>query len=79
MFNQFFGNYIYSNGYVTKEHLISAIIRQTKEQARLGVLAVYFGYMSASEVEYVSTLQKDEGKKFSEIAISYGFLTQEQV
>ena len=79
MYNQFFGNYLYSNGYVTKEHLISAIIRQTKEQARVGTLAVYFGYMSASEVTYVKTLQKEEGKNFSEIAITYGFLTQEQV
>jgi len=79
MYNQFFGNYLYSNGYVTKEHLISAIIRQTKVQARVGTLAVYYGHMSASEVEYITNLQKEEGKNFSEIAISYGFLTQEQV
>ena len=79
MYNQFFGNYLYSNGYVSKEHLISAIIRQTKEKARIGTLAVYFGYMSASEVEYVKKLQDEENKKFSEIAISYGYLTQEQV
>lgn len=79
MYNQFFGNYLYSNGYVTKEHLISAIIRQTKEQARVGTLAVYYGYMSASEVNYVKDLQKEEGKNFSEIAIAYGFLTQELV
>ena len=79
MYNQFFGNYLYSNEYVTKEHLISAIIRQTKVSARIDTLSVYFGYMSASEVEHVKQLQNEEGKKFSELAISYGYLTQEQV
>lgn len=79
MYNQFFGNYLFSNGYVTKEHLISAIIRQTKEPVHISILALYAGYMSASEIEYVKELKKEEEKSFSELAISYGFLTQEQV
>lgn len=79
MYNQFFGNYLYSKGYVTKEHLISAMIRQTKELVHVSTLALYSGYMSASEVEYVINIQNEEGKKFSEIAISNGFLNQEQV
>jgi len=79
MYNQFFGNYLFSNGYVTKEHLISALIRQTKEEVHISILALYAGYMSASEIEYVNDLKKEEGKSFSELAISYGFLTQEQI
>ena len=66
-------------GYVTKEHLISALIRQTKETVHLYTLALYKGYMCAQEIEYAIQLQKDEGKTLSEIAIEYGFLTQEQV
>jgi len=79
MYNQFFGNYLFSKGYVTKEHLISALIRQTKELVHVSTLALYSGYMSASEVEYVINIQHEEGKKFSEVAIANGFLTQEQV
>lgn len=79
MYNQFFGNYLFSKGYVTKEHLISALIRQTKELVHVSTLALYSGYMSASEVEYVINIQTEEGKKFSEVAISLGFLTQDQV
>ena len=79
MYNQFFGNYLFSKGYVTKEHLLSALIRQTKEMVHISMLALYNGYMSAPEVEYVTNLQKEEHKKFSEIAIEYGFLSQEQV
>ena len=66
-------------GYVTKEHLISALIRQTKESVHLSTLALYFGYMCAQEIEYANQIQQDEGKKFTEVAIEYGFLTQEQV
>lgn len=79
MYNQFFGNYLLSNGYVTKEHLISALIRQTKESVHISTLALYAGYMTASEVEYVCSIQKEQNKKFSEVALENGFLTQEQV
>lgn len=66
-------------GYVTKEHLISALIRQTKELVHVSTLALYAGYMSAQEVEYVLQIQKEENKKFSEVAIENGFLSQERV
>lgn len=79
MYNQFFGNYLFSKGYVTKEHLISALIRQTKESVHISILALYEGYMSATEVEYVTQIRKEEKRKFSEIALENGFLTQEQI
>ena len=79
MYNQFFGNYLFSNGYVTKEQLLSALSRQAKTMPRIGTLALYAGYMSAPEVEHVIELQQEEGKKFSEIALKYGYLSHEQV
>lgn len=79
MYTQFFGNYLFSNGYITKEQLLSALVRQNKSHIRVSMLALYSGYMSAQEVEYVVNLQKEEGTKFSEIAIREGFLSQEQV
>ncbi len=79
MYNQFFGNYLFSKGYVTKEQLIPALIRQDNERVRVGILALYSGYMSANEVEYITELQNERGKKFSELAIENGYLTQDQV
>lgn len=79
MYNQFFGNYLFSKGYVTKEQLIPALKRQKQERVRVGILALYSGYMSPSEVEYITELQAERGKKFSELAIENGFLTQDQV
>ncbi|MBQ6844590.1 MAG: chemotaxis protein CheX [Agathobacter sp.] len=79
MYTQFFGNYLFSNGHITKEQLLSALARQSKTSIRISTMALYTGYMSAQEVEYVIDLQKKEGKRFGELAIRDGYLTQAQV
>lgn len=79
MYNQFFGNYLFSNGYVTKDQLLPALARQSKALMHVSTLALYSGYMSAQEIQHVIELQDEEGKKFSELAIKYGYLTQPQV
>ena len=79
MYSQFFGNYLFSNGYVTKEQLLPALVHQTKAFIHVSTLALYAGYMSAQEIQHVIDLQETEGKKFSELAIKYGYLTQHQV
>ena len=79
MFSQFFGNYLFSNGYVTKEQLLPALARQSKTLIQVSTLALYSGYMSAQEIQHVIQLQEEEGKKFSEIAIAYGYLDHHQV
>lgn len=79
MFNQFFGNYLFSNGHITKEQLLPALARQSKAMMHVSTLALYSGYMSAQEIQHVIDLQEEEGKKFSELAIKYGYLTQQQV
>lgn len=79
MYTQFFGNYLFTEGYVNKEQLLSALARQPKELVRVSTLALYSGYMSAQEIEYVVNLQNESGKKFSELAIEHGYLSQSQV
>lgn len=79
MFNQFFGNYLFSNGYVTKEQLLPALAIQSKTFMHVSIKALYLGYMSAQEIQNVIDLQEEEGKKFSETAIKYGYLDQHQV
>lgn len=79
MFNQFFGNYLFTNGYVTKEQLLHVLTKQAKSMVHVSTLALYSGYMSAQEIQHVINLQEEEEKKFSEIAIKYGYLTQPQV
>ena len=79
MYTEFFGNYLFSNGHITKEQLLSALSRQSKTSIRISTMALFTGYMSAQEIEYVIGLQKEEGKRFGEIAIRDGFLSQAQM
>ena len=79
MFNQYFGNYLFSNNYITKEQLLSALSRQPQTRLTLGMFCLYMGYMSPSEIVHVMQLKKEEGKQFGELAIKYGYLTHEQV
>ena len=79
MYNQFFGNYLFSKGYVTKEQLLPALTRQPKTFLHVSMKALYLGYMSAHEIQHVIGLQQEEGKKFSETAIKYGYLSQNEI
>jgi len=79
MYNQYFGNYLFSNNYITKEQLLPALSRQAKTRLSLGMVALYLGSMSASEVAHVMELKKEEKKQFGELAIHHGYLTHEQV
>ena len=79
MFNQFFGNYLFSNGYVTREQLLPALARQSKTFLHVSVKALYLGYMSAQEIQYIIDLQEEEEKNFSETAIKYGYLDHHQM
>lgn len=79
MYNQFFGNYLFSKGYINREQLIPALMHQDTEPVRVSTLALYSGYMSAEEIKAITNLQLKNEKTFSELAMENGFLTQEQV
>lgn len=79
MFNQFFGNYLFSNGHVTKEQLLPALARQAQTFLHVSIKALYLGYMSANEIQQVIEIQKEENKKFSELAIKYGYIDHHQM
>ena len=78
MYTQFFGNYLLSRKYVTKEQLFSAMQKQSGQHMRLGTLAIAAGLMTASEVDSIVIQQTHEDKKFGELAIELGYLTENQ-
>ena len=79
MYTQFFGNYLLSNGYVTKKDLLSAMQRQSDCHLKLGTLAIHAGYMTAKEVDDTVIQQTHQDRKFGELAVERGYLTEEQV
>ncbi|MCI7106331.1 MAG: chemotaxis protein CheX [Agathobacter sp.] len=79
MYTQFFGNYLLSNGYVTKEQLFSAMQREATQHMKLGTLAMHAGYMNASQVDETVIQQTHQDRKFGELAVELGYLTDDQV
>ncbi len=79
MYAQFFGNFLLSHNVVTKEQLLSAMLQKETNRPRLGTLAMYAGYMTASEVEQIHILQTHRDERFGKLAVDTGLLTQEQL
>ena len=79
MYTQFFGNYLLSRNYVTQEQLFDAMQKQASQRIRLGTLAISDGLMTAEEVDNVVIQQTHEDKKFGELAIELGYLSNTQV
>ncbi len=79
MYTQFFGNYLLSKGYITKEELFEAMRKKSTQHIKLGTLAIHSGLMTASEVDDVVIQQTHQDRKFGELAIELGYLTSEQV
>lgn len=79
MYTQFFGNYLLSNGHVTKEQLFSAMQRQSTQHMKLGTLAIHAGLMTSSQVDEVVIQQTHQDRKFGELAVESGYLTDDQV
>ena len=79
MYTQFFGNYLLTNGYVTKEQLFSAMKRESNQRMKLGTLAMHSGYMTASQIDEIVIRQTHEDRKFGDLAIELCYLTQKQL
>ena len=67
MYTQFFGNYLLSKGYITKEQLFAAMKKKSNKHVKLGTLAIHSGLMTASEVDNVIIEQTHQDKKFGEL------------
>ncbi len=77
MFNKYFGNYILTHKVLTPEQLKHALSKQESTRVKLGVLAIDAGCMTAFQVNRVHKLQTLQDKRFGEIAVSEGFLSED--
>ncbi len=79
MIGYILGNYLVDTGKITKEQLREVIDGAGKVRVKLGLIAVAEGYMTAAEAEEVNRLQAVMDKRFGDIAVENGYLTDEQV
>lgn len=77
---EFFGQYLFKNGYITKQQLFDALNYQhTYDAVRIGEIAIQSGLMTDEEAKKVNLEQRRKDKFFGELAVIMGFINQEQL
>ncbi|RKM60472.1 hypothetical protein D6855_07075 [Butyrivibrio sp. CB08] len=79
MLDRLMGSYLIEQGMLTKQQLLEAYKYQEASRAKLGVIAVVEKLMNIAQAEQVNTLQASMDKRFGDIAIEKGYLTEAQV
>jgi len=73
------GKYLEEKGLITSEQLTDVFKEQGKVRVKLGLIAVAEGLMSQEEADRVNQLQAIMDKRFGDIAVDKGYLTEGQV
>ena len=79
MFNHIFVSYLESEGVLTAQQAIDALIAQKDTKIKIGNLAIEEHMMTAEQAELVNRQQAQENAHFGELAVRNGFLTHEQL
>ncbi|MBR4759775.1 MAG: chemotaxis protein CheX [Lachnospiraceae bacterium] len=79
MFDQIFGNYLVSSGFLTADELDETIEAEKEVRVKLGLIAVTEKLMTQEQADEVNQLQAVMDKRFGDIAVKKGYLTDEQV
>lgn len=79
MIEYILGNYLVSEGRISKEQFQEVLAKQKKVRVKLGLIAVAEGLMTTAQADDVNLLQMTQDKRFGDIAIENGYLTNEQV
>ena len=73
------GNYLVGTGKISSEQLEVVVEQLDKIRVKLGLIAVAEGMMTLAQAEEVNRLQSVMDKRFGDIAIEKGYLTDDQI
>jgi CheY-specific phosphatase CheX len=76
---RFFGQYLVAQGVITAPQLLAAVEYQSRNNSRLGELAVALGLATPFEVEQIRALQATEDLRFGEAALKLGVLAADDI
>lgn len=79
MLDRLLGNYLLTKGVLSRTQLMKAYQIQESNRAKLGVIAVSEKLMTIAQAEQVNALQATIDKRFGDIAIEKGYLTEPQL
>ncbi len=73
------GNYLLEKGIISYEQLKDLLAAKNKVRVKLGLIAVAEGLMTQEEADRVNSLQAVMDKRFGDIAVERGYLTEGHV
>ena len=79
MFDRIIGKYLLGKGRLTKEQLSIVYDIQESKRAKLGVIAVSEKLMTVAQAEEINALQATMDKRFGDLAIERGYITEIQL
>lgn len=79
MLDRLLGNYMLEKGLLSKSQLATVFHTQESKRAKLGVIAVSEKLMTIAQAEQVNALQATMDKRFGDIAIEKGYLSEMQL
>ena len=79
MFSQFFGNYLLENQKITAEQFSSCMDYIKANRVKLGLIAENEGLLSRAQADELNHLQQQTDKRFGDLAVEKGYLTDADV
>jgi hypothetical protein len=79
MFCRCFGNYLLGKNIITQEQLDHILDYRKSNRVKLGLIAVEQKLLTTTKAEEINHLQMKMDKRFGDIAIEKGYLTEEEV
>ncbi|MBP5281652.1 MAG: hypothetical protein J6Z22_04045 [Lachnospiraceae bacterium] len=79
MVESIIGKYLVDSGRITQQQYRAALDKMDAVRVKLGLIAVSEGFMTFAQAEEVNRLQAICDKRFGDIAVDKGYLTDEQV
>ncbi|MCR5460909.1 MAG: chemotaxis protein CheX [Acetatifactor sp.] len=79
MVESIIGKYLMDSGRITQQQFRAALDKMDAVRVKLGLIAVSEGFMTFAQAEEVNRLQAICDKRFGDIAVDKGYLTEEQV
>ena len=79
MFANIFGNYLVKKKSITEDEFLSIKMLLDRTRVKLGLIAVSEKLMTAEQADEVNRKQQQLDRKFGDIAVSLGYLSEVQV
>lgn len=76
MFSQYFGNYLFEHGKLTKAQFVTCMEYMRANRVKLGLIAEAEGLLTRAQANELNRLQRQSDKRFGDLAVEKGYLTE---